>query len=521
VDTTPPSITPPADVEVEQASADGTAVVLGTPTVSDICDADVTVTNDAPALFPLGVTTVTWTATDDSGNSAQATQTVRVVDTTPPTITPPADVEVEQASADGTAVDLGTPTVSDICDADVTVTNDAPALFPLGVTTVTWTATDDSGNSAQATQRVTVTPGEEVTVVLLAPNGGEVFAGGGGTDITWAGAAAEPDATVTLDVTTDGTEWVTIASGLPDTGSYHWEPIPNENSSACRIRATVVDGGSDSDTSDADFTIDSTPPALDIQSVKQDGVGLLGGPVAVRGLVEVQVAAADSLSGLAAPPTVTLIYSDDTSEQATLVGEGPAGVFNYAAVITGTTPNGPCTVAANAEDRAGNQAAAGAKQFTVNVNALTATIELEDYVGSPGAVLTFRFAFTDAGGSVLEERAVDIPFTNHRATEQVILDDVPEGAVAVSCKELDHFLRRRVDIGGTAPDLTAEFTGQNKLLGGDYNDDNVVDVHDLAQFMGDNGRDDRPESDINGDGVVGILDFLYISTHFYQSGDDE
>jgi len=84
------------------------------------------VTNDAPALFPLGVTTVTWTATDDSGNSSQATQTVTVVDTTPPTITPPADIQVEQASADGTAVDLGTPTVSDICDADVTVTNDAP-----------------------------------------------------------------------------------------------------------------------------------------------------------------------------------------------------------------------------------------------------------------------------------------------------------------------------------------------------------------------------------------------------------
>jgi len=101
----------------------------------------------------------------------------------------------------------------------------------------------------------------------------------------------------------------------------------------------------------------------------------------------------------------------------------------------------------------------------------------------------------------------------------VVLDAVPEGAVAVSCKEVAHFLRRRVGISGTAPDLAADFTGQNKLLGGDYNDDNVVDVRDLAQFVRDNGRDDRPESDINGDGVVGVLDFLYISLHFFQSGD--
>jgi hypothetical protein len=37
------------------------------------------------------------------------------------------------------------------------VTNDAPAAFPIGVTTVTWTVTDNSGNTATCTQNVTVT----------------------------------------------------------------------------------------------------------------------------------------------------------------------------------------------------------------------------------------------------------------------------------------------------------------------------------------------------------------------------
>ena len=37
--------------------------------------------NDAP-VFPLGETIVTWTATDSSGNSASAAQSITIIDTT-------------------------------------------------------------------------------------------------------------------------------------------------------------------------------------------------------------------------------------------------------------------------------------------------------------------------------------------------------------------------------------------------------------------------------------------------------
>jgi hypothetical protein len=84
---------------------------------------------------------------------------ITVQDTTPPTLTPPPDVEVEESHPAGTPVDLGQPTVSDNCDPNPTVENDAPALFPLGTTTVTWTATDASGNVATAQQMVTVVLG--------------------------------------------------------------------------------------------------------------------------------------------------------------------------------------------------------------------------------------------------------------------------------------------------------------------------------------------------------------------------
>ncbi|MCK4527565.1 choice-of-anchor L domain-containing protein [candidate division WOR-3 bacterium] len=168
-DTTPPVITCPADVTVEQETAAGTVVSL-TATATDICDADPTITSDELAIYPLGSTVVTFTATDDAGNSASGTTTVTVEDTAPPEITCPADVKVEQATAAGTVVTL-TATATDICDADPTITSDELAIYPLGTTTVTFTATDDSGNSASCTTTVTV---EDTTPPVITASGEQI-----------------------------------------------------------------------------------------------------------------------------------------------------------------------------------------------------------------------------------------------------------------------------------------------------------------------------------------------------------
>jgi parallel beta-helix repeat protein len=155
-DTTPPTIIPPADVTVE-ATGTLTVVELGTPTVSDLEDPSPVVTNDAPADgFPVGTTTVTWTATDASGNVATATQLIMVEDTTPPQIVAPSDI-VAEAEGTLTTVPLGTSTASDLADSSPLVTNNAPAEgFPVGNTTVTWLAMDASGNYATANQLVTI-----------------------------------------------------------------------------------------------------------------------------------------------------------------------------------------------------------------------------------------------------------------------------------------------------------------------------------------------------------------------------
>ena len=150
LDVVPPAITAPADI-VAEASGPLTRVLLGTATATD-ADPILEVTNDAPAQFPLGATKVTWTAADRSGNSSSAEQTVTVQDTAPPAVIAPQDVGMRWAPQ--IRVALGSATASDAVDPRVTITNDAPPSFPEGLTTVTWTATDDSGNSSSAEQQV-------------------------------------------------------------------------------------------------------------------------------------------------------------------------------------------------------------------------------------------------------------------------------------------------------------------------------------------------------------------------------
>ena len=131
----------------------GTNLSIEIPLIDDIQDTNIT--NDAPETFPLGETIVTWTATDSSGNSASATQTITVVDTTNPIISIPSNIQVEATSMENTIVDYGFAQASDQVEVS-SITNDAPETFPLGETIVTWTATDSSGNSASATQTITV-----------------------------------------------------------------------------------------------------------------------------------------------------------------------------------------------------------------------------------------------------------------------------------------------------------------------------------------------------------------------------
>ncbi len=112
--------------------------------------------------FPLGTTTVTLTVSDGDAEDV-AYVDITVQDTTPPFFTACAmNITVECTGFCGTtpADDqltgfFGAVAADDIC-CDVTVENDAPDCFPLGTTTVTFTATDCAGLTATCSADVTV-----------------------------------------------------------------------------------------------------------------------------------------------------------------------------------------------------------------------------------------------------------------------------------------------------------------------------------------------------------------------------
>ena len=154
VDTTTPSINAPSDIVMEAVGIDGNTVDIGAATADDIIQVT-SVSNDAPNSFSLGDTIITWTATDQDGNSATSTQKITLVDTTHPELTAPEDIIIDAVELDNLVV-IGNGFATDLIDDLPIVTNDAPDVFPLGQTIITWSAVDAFGNSVNSTQIVNV-----------------------------------------------------------------------------------------------------------------------------------------------------------------------------------------------------------------------------------------------------------------------------------------------------------------------------------------------------------------------------
>ncbi len=156
----------------------GTAASVGFPDMHIILNASgfipVTVTS-VPAsgsFFPVGAATlVTSTATDAAGNTKSCTFTVKVNDTQAPVFTCPANITVTTAVGVCTAPVTYAVPATDNCPG-VVVTRTAGlasgSAFPVGVTTVTHTATDASGNITTCTFTVTVLDGQ-LPVISVQP----------------------------------------------------------------------------------------------------------------------------------------------------------------------------------------------------------------------------------------------------------------------------------------------------------------------------------------------------------------
>jgi len=157
-DTTAPSLIAPADLVLE-CPADTSTNATGVATAQDGCGAVSVSYSDVVSNSCGGTKVVSrlWTAVDECGNSTNATQTITVRDTTPPTLVCPPSLVLD-CPADTTTNNTGLATATDGCGEVMISYSDVVSNSCGATKTISrlWTATDACGNSANATQIITV-----------------------------------------------------------------------------------------------------------------------------------------------------------------------------------------------------------------------------------------------------------------------------------------------------------------------------------------------------------------------------
>jgi hypothetical protein len=174
----PPTITAPADVAVSTDSGQcyASAVTLGSPVTISWCGDPLTITNNAPAVFPKGSTQVIWSATDSCGISASAPQNVLVADNQPPLVACPSNILVNAQDSNGTVVAFSV-TASDNCDSNL-VASCSPVSgseFALGTTTVQCTVVDSAGNTNTCSFSVTVVDLSIFNILSITPQNSDIL----------------------------------------------------------------------------------------------------------------------------------------------------------------------------------------------------------------------------------------------------------------------------------------------------------------------------------------------------------
>ncbi|MCB9232137.1 MAG: HYR domain-containing protein [Bacteroidia bacterium] len=170
VDNQNPTITCPANMTVNAASGQCSAVVTYSVTSADNCPGQTvskTAGLNSGATFPVGTTSNSYKVTDASGKTATCSFNVTVVDNQNPSITCPSNITLNAASGSCTAVATYSVSSSDNCPGQtVSQGTGLPsgASFPTGTTPNTFVVTDAAGHVASCAFTVTVTDNQNPTI---------------------------------------------------------------------------------------------------------------------------------------------------------------------------------------------------------------------------------------------------------------------------------------------------------------------------------------------------------------------
>ncbi|MDE5420216.1 HYR domain-containing protein, partial [Labilibaculum sp. DW002] len=178
-DTELPSISCPANITADASVGNcGVVVNYTAPVGTDNCPGATTVqiAGLAPgAEFPVGETTNTFRVTDAAGNTTDCSFTVTVSDVENPSIIDlPENITVDNDAGDcGAIVSWTEPTSSDNCAGDNIVQSagsGSGSVFPVGISTISYTATDAAGNDVVESFTITVNDNEK-PIISNCPSG--------------------------------------------------------------------------------------------------------------------------------------------------------------------------------------------------------------------------------------------------------------------------------------------------------------------------------------------------------------
>src|SRR5207249_2449947 len=376
----------------------------------------------------------------------------------------------------------------------------------VGITTVTWTATDHSGNSATATQQVTVSPGGTTLTVSASPSGG-LYNSAQSVTLT----ASAPS---TIYYTKDGTTPTTSSTNGPSPVSG----ISISTSTTLKFFAKDTAGNSGT-IQTASYTVDTVAPAAPVittlssttnnktptiagtaeagSSVQLfDGSTPLGSPATATGGswsitspalsdgAHVITAKATNSYGNTSPASVSITITVDTVAPAAPVITTPSSTTNNKtptingtaeagssvqlfdgstplgspatatggswSITTSTLSDGSHTVRANATDAAGNRSP-NSGSITVTIDTVAPVI----YRKGPSPVsVSVGSTYTDAGanatdnvdGNITSKIVTVNPVDTSTAGTYTVTYDVKDTAGNAATQ-----VTRTVNVGDTTP----------------------------------------------------------------------
>ncbi|MCB9734176.1 MAG: HYR domain-containing protein, partial [Deltaproteobacteria bacterium] len=324
LDRVAPALTCPATQVVECSGGTGVVDALAlTPTATDAC-APVDVSTSSEGTFPYGLSPLVYEATDGNGNRATCATGVSVVDTTAPAVTCPADVALTTPEdACGVAYELAAATATDGCFEAVTVLSNAPPIFGVGDTVVTFTAVDAAGNSATCTTTVTVT--DDVPLTLVCPGTLERTAA---ADVCgWQGSV---EATATDNCAVDVTVLQETNFYAVGTQDVVFDAADDDNNTAtCTTALTVVD---------ATDPVVTCPEAASLvpATLRATATDACTATLAITGLTCTRVGDDGGREAIAAADCPAVVEGDVVR----VTGRVAEGTLEVGFTATGTDPSG-------------------------------------------------------------------------------------------------------------------------------------------------------------------------------------